>query len=124
MESREKSVIRISVKREKAGKKESHLPCRRKIQKCGGRLPTFTTTRGISRTVLSEFIKRRMIYEDRKYHNAVFVGYDKSGVARHAHKHGTFTGGRHLRAMKRAATRNTVFTGQVRAAGFMCLRHR
>lgn len=26
--------------REKAGKKESHLPCRRKIQKCGGRLPT------------------------------------------------------------------------------------
>ena len=53
-----------------------------------------TTTRGISRTVLSEFIKRRMIYEDRKYHNAVFVGYDKSGVARHAHKHGTFTGGK------------------------------
>ena len=52
-----------------------------------------TTTRGISRTVLAEFIKRRMIYEDRKYHNAVFVGYDKSGVARHAHKHGTFTGG-------------------------------
>ena len=47
-----------------------------------------TTTRGISRTVLAEFIKRRMIYEDRKYHNAVFVGYDKSGVARHAHKHG------------------------------------
>ena len=40
LESREKSVIRISVKREKAGKKESHLPCRRKIQKCGGRLPT------------------------------------------------------------------------------------
>ena len=36
----ENSVIRISVKREKAGKKESHLPCRRKIQKCGGRLPT------------------------------------------------------------------------------------
>ena len=35
-----------------------------------------------------------MIYEDRKYHNAVFVGYDKSGVARHAHKHGTFTGGK------------------------------
>ena len=53
-----------------------------------------TTTRGISRTVLAEFIKRRMIYEDRKYHNAVFVGYDKSGVARHAHKHGTFTGGK------------------------------
>ena len=53
-----------------------------------------TTTRGISRTVLAEFIKRRMIYEDRKYHNAVFAGYDKSGVARHAHKHGTFTGGK------------------------------
>ena len=81
MESREKSVIRISVKREKAGKKESHLPCRRKNTEMRRAFAYLTTTRGINRTVLSEFIKRRMIYEDRKYHNAVFVGYDKSGVA-------------------------------------------
>ena len=32
-----------------------------------------------------------MIYEDAKYHNAVFVGYDSNGVPRHAHKRGTYT---------------------------------
>ena len=34
-----------------------------------------------------------MIYEDAKYHNAVFVGYDSDGVPRHAHKRGTYTSG-------------------------------
>lgn len=30
-----------------------------------------------------------MIYEDAKYHNAVFVGFDVDGIPRHAHKRGT-----------------------------------
>lgn len=30
-----------------------------------------------------------MIYESADYHNAVFVGYDRNGVPRHAHKRGT-----------------------------------
>lgn len=43
-----------------------------------------TRMRGIDRTVLQTFADRRMIYESEKYHNAVFVGYDTDGTARHA----------------------------------------
>lgn len=48
-----------------------------------------TRTRGIDRTVLQIFADSGMIYESEKYHNAVFVGYDTDGNARHAHKRGT-----------------------------------
>lgn len=52
-----------------------------------------TKTRCIDRSVVSGFAKAKMIYEDSKYHNAVFVGFDKDGVARHAYKRGTYTQG-------------------------------
>ncbi|MBS5733249.1 MAG: DUF3991 and TOPRIM domain-containing protein [Clostridiales bacterium] len=45
--------------------------------------------RGIDKNVLNTFAYRQMIYESEKYHNVVFVGYDKDGVPRHAHKRGT-----------------------------------
>lgn len=45
--------------------------------------------RGIDREVLSSFVHKGMIYESADYHNAVFVGYDEHGIARHAHKRGT-----------------------------------
>ena len=45
--------------------------------------------RGIDREVLNAFVRERMIYECAEHHNAVFVGYDKDGVPRHAHKRGT-----------------------------------
>lgn len=45
--------------------------------------------RGIDREVLDAFVRKKMIYESAEHHNAVFVGYDQDGVARHAHKHGT-----------------------------------
>lgn len=48
--------------------------------------------RCISREVLSEFAKEKLLFEDAEYHNAVFVGVDESGVARHAHKKSTATG--------------------------------
>lgn len=40
----------------------------------------------IDRKVLSTFIRAGLIYEDAQYHNAVFIGRDEHGVARHAHK--------------------------------------
>lgn len=52
-----------------------------------------TKTRCIDREVVSFFVKAKMLYEDSKYHNAVFVGFDKDGIARHAHKRGTYTQG-------------------------------
>ena len=48
--------------------------------------------RCISREVLSEFAREKLLFEDGEYHNAVFVGVDENGVARHAHKKSTATG--------------------------------
>lgn len=50
--------------------------------------------RCISREVLSEFAREKLLFEDAEYHNAVFVGYDEKGIARHAHKKSTATGSR------------------------------
>ncbi len=49
------------------------------------------SSRGIDRDVLHTFVRRNMVYESADYHNAVFVGYDKGGIARHAHKRGSFS---------------------------------
>lgn len=43
--------------------------------------------------VLSHFAREKLIYEDRQHHNAVFVGLDEHGIARHAHKRSTYTQG-------------------------------
>lgn len=61
--------------------------------------------RFISREVLNIFVKERLIYESlekskdgtREYRNAVFVGFDEHGVARHAHKRGIYTYGKSYR---------------------------
>lgn len=42
--------------------------------------------RCISREVLSEFAREKLLFEDAEYHNAVFVGFDEKGIACHAHK--------------------------------------
>lgn len=47
--------------------------------------------RFIDKNVIDYFVQNKMIYEDKKYHNVVFVGYDENGVARHAYKRGTYT---------------------------------
>ena len=49
--------------------------------------------RCLDRTVVTAFVRAKMIYEDVKYHNAVFVGYDTDRIPRHAHKRGTCTHG-------------------------------
>lgn len=54
-------------------------------------------TRFISGELISNFASRHLIYEDAQYHNAVFVGVDRDGIARHAHKHGTGTKGKVFR---------------------------
>ena len=57
--------------------------------------------RGLSREVVDAFVHAKLIYESaepsadgsKEYHNAVFVGYDERGVARHAHKRGLYSFG-------------------------------
>ena len=46
-----------------------------------------STTKG--KDVLDSFTYRGLIYESAKYHNVVFVGKDKDGKPRHAHKRGS-----------------------------------
>lgn len=45
--------------------------------------------RCIDRDIIYHFAHRRLIYEDAQYHNAVFVGVDRDGNPRHAHKKST-----------------------------------
>ena len=45
--------------------------------------------RGLNRDVVNAFAHKQMIYESLPHHNAVFVGFDKEGIPRHAHKRGT-----------------------------------
>ena len=56
-----------------------------------------TKTRGIDNKVLSAFAHDKLIYEDSKYHNAVFVGKDESGIPRHAHVRSTNSHGKTFR---------------------------
>lgn len=42
--------------------------------------------RHIDRSVVTHFARARLLYEDAKYHNCVFVGQDEQGIPHHAHK--------------------------------------
>ena len=44
-----------------------------------------TKTRGIDKRVVAAFAHDKLLYEDAKYHNVVFVGRDESGTPVHAH---------------------------------------
>lgn len=58
-------------------------------------------SRFLDRAVINAFVKKKLIYESsekskdakREYHNAIFVGFDEHGIARHAHKRGLYTKG-------------------------------
>ena len=45
--------------------------------------------RHIEREIIAYFARAKMLYEDAEYHNAVFVGFNENGIARHAHKRST-----------------------------------
>ena len=53
--------------------------------------------RYIAPEVVSFFAKEGKIYEDSEHHNAVFVGYDESGVPKQAHKRSTNSYGKTFR---------------------------
>ena len=53
--------------------------------------------RGIDRDIVTAFARAKLLYEDAEYHNAVFVGTDAGGVARHAHKRSTNSEGKAFR---------------------------
>lgn len=53
--------------------------------------------RKIDHEIVSAFAKSGLLYEDAQYHNVVFVGTDKSGIPRHAHKRSTNATGKSFR---------------------------
>ncbi len=53
--------------------------------------------RHLDREVLTTFVRLGLVYEDQKYHNAVFVGMDKDGTPRHVHKRSTNSRGKTFR---------------------------
>lgn len=46
-------------------------------------------TRGLSQEVVSDFVHRKLIYEDSVHHNIVFLGYDPEGNIKYAGLRGT-----------------------------------
>ena len=49
-----------------------------------------TKERGLSEETVKWFIDKKLIYESEPYHNVVFIGYDKEGVARFASMRGIY----------------------------------
>lgn len=44
--------------------------------------------RFIDKDVITAFVKKKLLYEDKEYHNIFFAGYDENGVMKHAHRKG------------------------------------
>ncbi len=53
--------------------------------------------RFIAPEIITHFARKRLIYEDKEHHNAVFVGVDANGTPRQAHKRSTITFGSSFR---------------------------
>ena len=53
--------------------------------------------RFIAPEVITHFAKKKLLYEDKKQHDAVFVGVDGNGIPRQAHKRSTTTFGNSFR---------------------------
>ena len=56
-----------------------------------------TKQRFISPQIISHFARENKIYEDKKYHNVVFVGTDENGIARQASVRSTLSFGKTFR---------------------------
>lgn len=95
------TVYAAAPKQEKVKKKEFTLPPANKDMR---RMYAYLLkNRLLDRDVVSAFVRERLLYEScekfngREYHNAVFVGKDESGAARHAHKRSINSNGRTFR---------------------------
>lgn len=53
--------------------------------------------RYIDRSIVTHFARARLLYEDAKYQNCVFVGRDEQGIPRHAHKRSCNSSGKAFR---------------------------
>lgn len=78
--------IRLSTKQKVATPKIVLLPEKNDTSEV---VAKYLRERGISQSVIDYCLKNELLYESKKYHNAVFVGYDSRGVVRYAAIRGT-----------------------------------
>ena len=71
----------------------------------------YLRSRGIDGEIIKHCLQSGILYEDAKYHNAVFIGNDKTGQAKYAMLRGTVTG----------STFKMEQTGSDKSCGF-CMR--
>lgn len=81
--------ISVDIQKKQNKKKPFELPAPNKSMK--QIFAYLLKSRFLDRNVVKYFVDKGLIYESAKYHNCVFVGVDKNGKARHAHKRGTYT---------------------------------
>ena len=55
------------------------------------RVTRYLNQRGIHPTIISYCLENNALYESKKYHNAVFVGFDKDGIPRYAMLRGIYS---------------------------------
>lgn len=48
--------------------------------------------RGLDKEIIYSFVHEQMLYESKDFHNAIFLGFDKNGIPRHAHMRGIGAG--------------------------------
>lgn len=48
------------------------------------RIKQYLNSRGIDKEIIEKCIEKHLIYEEKHYHNVVFVGYDEMGSAKYA----------------------------------------
>ena len=81
--------ISVDIQKKQKEKKPFELPAPNKSMK--QIFAYLLKARFLDKDVVKYFVDKGLIYESAKYHNCVFVGVDKNGRARHAHKRGTYT---------------------------------
>lgn len=81
--------LSIELKKQKKEKKHFELPkANNDMRQVFAYL---LKSRFIDRDIVEYFAHEKLLYESEEYHNCVFVGIDKNGIPRHAHKRGTYT---------------------------------
>lgn len=89
-----RSLALAQAKKEKTKKEFALPPAASNMRRVFAYL---TGTRCVSRGTLAAFAHAGVVYKSAGHHNAVFVGTDEHGIARHAHMRGTSSRGEAFR---------------------------
>lgn len=102
------SLTDAAVQNKPAERKPFELPPQNTESR---RVFAYLRSRGIDGEIIKHCLQSGILYEDAKYHNAVFIGNDKTGQAKYAMLRGTVTG----------STFKMEQTGSDKSCGF-CMR--